>query len=45
MQKCKIPFFIFYFEEVHLIDIREPEKVTQASLPGFQVLSLQQFGN
>lgn len=34
-----------FFEEVQLIDVREPEEVAQASLPGFQVLPLQQFGN
>ncbi|OVA18528.1 Peptidyl-prolyl cis-trans isomerase [Macleaya cordata] len=32
-------------EEVQLLDVREPEEVTQASLPGFQVLPLRQFGS
>uniref|UniRef100_A0A5B7BV13 Putative rhodanese-like/PpiC domain-containing protein 12 isoform X1 n=1 Tax=Davidia involucrata TaxID=16924 RepID=A0A5B7BV13_DAVIN len=34
-----------FFEEVQLIDVREPEEVAQASLPGFQVLPLRQFGS
>ncbi|XP_010245504.1 PREDICTED: rhodanese-like/PpiC domain-containing protein 12, chloroplastic isoform X2 [Nelumbo nucifera] len=34
-----------FFEEAQLIDVREPEEVAQASLPGFQVLPLRQFGS
>ncbi|GMG99984.1 hypothetical protein Nepgr_001824 [Nepenthes gracilis] len=34
-----------FLEEAQLIDVREPEEVGKASLPGFQVLPLQQFGN
>ncbi|XP_010247474.1 PREDICTED: rhodanese-like/PpiC domain-containing protein 12, chloroplastic isoform X2 [Nelumbo nucifera] len=34
-----------FFNEAQLIDVREPEEVAQASLPGFQVLPLQQFGS
>ncbi|XP_059286120.1 rhodanese-like/PpiC domain-containing protein 12, chloroplastic [Lycium ferocissimum] len=34
-----------FLEEAQLIDVREPEEVAQASLPGFQVLPLRQFGN
>lgn len=34
-----------FTEEAQLIDVREPEEVAQASLPGFQVLPLRQFGN
>lgn len=34
-----------FFEEAQLIDVREPEEVAQASLPGFQILPLRQFGN
>ncbi|XP_058180820.1 rhodanese-like/PpiC domain-containing protein 12, chloroplastic [Rhododendron vialii] len=34
-----------FFEEVQLIDVREPEEVALASLPGFQVLPLRQFGS
>lgn len=34
-----------FLEEVQLIDVREPEEVAQASLPGFQVLPLRQFGS
>ncbi|KAG7947799.1 hypothetical protein I3843_14G112600 [Carya illinoinensis] len=34
-----------FLEEAQLIDVREPEEVSQASLPGFQVLPLRQFGN
>ncbi|XP_042507243.1 rhodanese-like/PpiC domain-containing protein 12, chloroplastic [Macadamia integrifolia] len=33
-----------FLEEAQLIDVREPEEVAQASLPGFQVLPLRQFG-
>ncbi|XP_064935985.1 rhodanese-like/PpiC domain-containing protein 12, chloroplastic [Musa acuminata AAA Group] len=39
--KMQDPSFI---EEVQLIDVREPEEVAQASLPGFKVLPLHQFG-
>ncbi|XP_022752388.1 rhodanese-like/PpiC domain-containing protein 12, chloroplastic isoform X2 [Durio zibethinus] len=39
--KMQDPSFI---EEAQLIDVREPEEVSQASLPGFQVLPLRQFG-
>lgn len=39
--KLQDPNFI---EEAQLIDVREPEEVAQASLPGFKVLPLQQFG-
>ncbi|KAL2936385.1 Rhodanese-like/PpiC domain-containing protein 12 chloroplastic [Bienertia sinuspersici] len=31
--------------KAQLIDVREPEEVSRASLPGFQVLPLQQFGS
>ncbi|XP_057541191.1 rhodanese-like/PpiC domain-containing protein 12, chloroplastic [Amaranthus tricolor] len=34
-----------FTEEAQLIDVREPEEVARASLPGFQVLPLQQFGS
>ncbi|XP_058078243.1 rhodanese-like/PpiC domain-containing protein 12, chloroplastic [Magnolia sinica] len=34
-----------FFEEVQLIDVREPDEVAQASLPGFKVLPLRQFGS
>ncbi|XP_010673769.2 rhodanese-like/PpiC domain-containing protein 12, chloroplastic [Beta vulgaris subsp. vulgaris] len=34
-----------FTEKAQLIDVREPEEVTKASLPGFQVLPLQQFGS
>ncbi|KAM7523452.1 hypothetical protein LguiA_013354 [Lonicera macranthoides] len=34
-----------FFEEVQLIDVREPEEVAQASLPGFEILPLRQFGS
>ncbi|XP_020274542.1 rhodanese-like/PpiC domain-containing protein 12, chloroplastic isoform X2 [Asparagus officinalis] len=39
--KMQDPIFI---EEAQLIDVREPEEVAQASLPGFKVLPLRQFG-
>ncbi|KAJ6821685.1 rhodanese-like/PpiC domain-containing protein 12, chloroplastic isoform X1 [Iris pallida] len=39
--KMQDPSFI---EEAQLIDVREPEEVAQASLPGFKVLPLRQFG-
>lgn len=39
--KIQDPSFI---EEAQLIDVREPEEVAQASLPGFKVLPLRQFG-
>ncbi|KAK3205492.1 hypothetical protein Dsin_019538 [Dipteronia sinensis] len=34
-----------FLEEAQLIDVREPEEVSQASLPGFQVFPLRQFGS
>lgn len=34
-----------FFEEAQLIDVREPEEVAKASLPGFQILPLREFGN
>ncbi|KAJ7964978.1 Peptidyl-prolyl cis-trans isomerase [Quillaja saponaria] len=34
-----------FLEEAQLIDVREPEEVAQASLPGFKVLPLKQFGS
>ncbi|XP_057956659.1 rhodanese-like/PpiC domain-containing protein 12, chloroplastic [Malania oleifera] len=34
-----------FSKEAQLIDVREPEEVAQASLPGFHVLPLRQFGN
>ncbi|XVE78989.1 hypothetical protein DITRI_Ditri14bG0022200 [Diplodiscus trichospermus] len=40
--KMQDPSFI---EEAQLIDVREPDEVSQASLPGFQVLPLRQFGS
>ncbi|XP_020108502.1 rhodanese-like/PpiC domain-containing protein 12, chloroplastic isoform X2 [Ananas comosus] len=39
--KMQYPSFV---EEAQLIDVREPEEVAQASLPGFKVLPLRQFG-
>ncbi|WOL06781.1 hypothetical protein Cni_G15515 [Canna indica] len=39
--KMQDPSFV---EEAQLIDVREPEEVSQASLPGFKVLPLRQFG-
>lgn len=39
--KMQDPSFI---EEAQLIDVREHEEVAQASLPGFKVLPLRQFG-
>ncbi|KNA25108.1 hypothetical protein SOVF_009170 [Spinacia oleracea] len=33
-----------FTEKAQLIDVREPEEIAKASLPGFQVLPLQQFG-
>ncbi|XP_010908643.1 rhodanese-like/PpiC domain-containing protein 12, chloroplastic isoform X2 [Elaeis guineensis] len=39
--KMQDPSFI---EEAQLIDVREPEEVAQASLPGFKILPLRQFG-
>ncbi|KAL4611435.1 hypothetical protein ACB098_08G101200 [Castanea mollissima] len=33
-----------FLEEAQLIDVREPDEVARASLPGFQVFPLQQFG-
>ncbi|KAL0389289.1 UNVERIFIED_CONTAM: Rhodanese-like/PpiC domain-containing protein 12, chloroplastic [Sesamum calycinum] len=41
-QKMQDPSF---FEEAQLIDVREPDEVAIASLPGFKVLPLRQFGN
>ncbi|XP_048139518.1 rhodanese-like/PpiC domain-containing protein 12, chloroplastic isoform X2 [Rhodamnia argentea] len=32
-------------EEAQLIDVREPDEVAKASLPGFQVFPLRQFGS
>ncbi|KAF9597850.1 hypothetical protein IFM89_021935 [Coptis chinensis] len=34
-----------FLEEAQLIDVREPDEVDQASLPGFVVLPLRQFGS
>ncbi|MCL7050893.1 hypothetical protein MKW94_026540 [Papaver nudicaule] len=34
-----------FHEEAQLLDVREPEEITQASLPGFEVLPLRQFGS
>ncbi|XP_051134041.1 rhodanese-like/PpiC domain-containing protein 12, chloroplastic isoform X2 [Andrographis paniculata] len=34
-----------FVEEAQLIDVREPDEVAQASLPGFKVLPLRQFAN
>ncbi|KAG9454950.1 hypothetical protein H6P81_007854 [Aristolochia fimbriata] len=34
-----------FLQEAQLIDVREPEEVAQASLPGFKVLPLRQFGS
>lgn len=34
-----------FVEQAQLIDVREPEEVAKASLPGFQVLPLQQYGS
>ncbi|KAI5009088.1 hypothetical protein ZWY2020_010136 [Hordeum vulgare] len=39
--KMQDPSFI---EESQLIDVREPDEVERASLPGFKVLPLRQFG-
>ncbi|XP_062186412.1 rhodanese-like/PpiC domain-containing protein 12, chloroplastic [Phragmites australis] len=39
--KMQDPSFI---EEAQLIDVREPNEVAKASLPGFKVLPLRQFG-
>ncbi|PIA53825.1 hypothetical protein AQUCO_00900425v1 [Aquilegia coerulea] len=33
-----------FLDEAQLIDVREPEEIAQASLPGFVVLPLRQFG-
>ncbi|CAN0905377.1 Rhodanese-like/PpiC domain-containing protein 12, chloroplastic [Linum grandiflorum] len=33
-----------FLEEAQLIDVREPDEVDKASLPGFEVLPLRQFG-
>ncbi|XP_048431164.1 rhodanese-like/PpiC domain-containing protein 12, chloroplastic [Pyrus x bretschneideri] len=40
--KMQDPSFV---DEAQLIDVREPDEVAQASLLGFQVLPLQQFGS
>ncbi|CAI9106253.1 OLC1v1005368C2 [Oldenlandia corymbosa var. corymbosa] len=34
-----------FFEEAQLIDVREPDEVAKASIPGFKVLPLRQFGD
>ncbi|XP_047321987.1 rhodanese-like/PpiC domain-containing protein 12, chloroplastic [Impatiens glandulifera] len=34
-----------FLDEAQLIDVREPDEVAQASLPGFVVLPLRQFGS
>lgn len=34
-----------FAEEAQLIDVREPDEVSRASLPGFHVLPLKQFGS
>lgn len=34
-----------FLEEAQLIDVREPDEVDKASLPGFHVLPLKQFGS
>lgn len=34
-----------FMEEAQLIDVREPDEIAKASLPGFQVFPLRQFGN
>ncbi|KAJ8446842.1 hypothetical protein Cgig2_016152 [Carnegiea gigantea] len=41
-EKLQDPEFV---EQAQLIDVREPHEVARASLPGFQVLPLQQFGS
>ncbi|KAG8388936.1 hypothetical protein BUALT_Bualt02G0177100 [Buddleja alternifolia] len=41
-EKMQNPSFL---EEVQLIDVREHDEVAIASLPGFKVLPLRQFGN
>ncbi|KAJ1699211.1 hypothetical protein LUZ63_007723 [Rhynchospora breviuscula] len=33
-----------FLDEAQLIDVREPEEVAKASLPGFKMLPLRQFG-
>ncbi|XP_048234726.1 rhodanese-like/PpiC domain-containing protein 12, chloroplastic isoform X2 [Ricinus communis] len=40
--KMQDPKFV---EEAQLIDVREPDEVEKASLPGFQILPLRQFGS
>ncbi|KAJ9146594.1 hypothetical protein P3X46_028836 [Hevea brasiliensis] len=40
--KMQDPKFV---EECQLIDVREPDEVAKASLPGFEVLPLRQFGS
>ncbi|XP_068660270.1 rhodanese-like/PpiC domain-containing protein 12, chloroplastic [Aristolochia californica] len=34
-----------FLEEAQMIDVREPDEVAEASLPGFTVLPLRQFGS
>ncbi|XP_042003537.1 rhodanese-like/PpiC domain-containing protein 12, chloroplastic isoform X2 [Salvia splendens] len=41
-KKMQDPSFL---EEAQLIDVREPDEVAIASLPGFKVLPLRQFGS
>ncbi|XP_073301180.1 rhodanese-like/PpiC domain-containing protein 12, chloroplastic isoform X1 [Primulina huaijiensis] len=41
-EKMQNPAFL---EDAQLIDVREPEEVAQASLAGFKVLPLRQFGS
>ncbi|KAH6814306.1 rhodanese-like domain-containing protein / PPIC-type PPIASE domain-containing protein [Perilla frutescens var. frutescens] len=41
-EKMQDPSFL---EEAQLIDVREPDEVAIASLPGFKVLPLRQFGS
>ncbi|XP_057801323.1 rhodanese-like/PpiC domain-containing protein 12, chloroplastic isoform X2 [Salvia miltiorrhiza] len=41
-EKMQDPSFL---EEAQLIDVREPDEVSIASLPGFKVLPLRQFGS
>lgn len=41
-EKIQHPSFV---DEAQLIDVREPEEVAQASLPGFTVLPLRQFSS
>ncbi|KZV52966.1 rhodanese-like/PpiC domain-containing protein 12-like [Dorcoceras hygrometricum] len=41
-EKMQNPEFL---KDAQLIDVREPDEVAKASLPGFKVLSLRQFGS